>query len=480
MSLKLVAIKSMLWNAVDHGSTTVISFLSLIIFAKLLEPRDFGVYSMAFAIIEIASILPSNLFYEALVRYDRATDEHFDAAFTVSLLLSALTLALVWFILPYFQPIVADSRVVNIGRALALALIVSGPVSIFTARQSREFGFRILAQRTLVGRLAGAALGIVAAFLHFGVWALVIQYLAVTFLGSIALVLFSAWKPRLTAAWHPAGELVGYGVGAVIALSATFVTKRAFAFSVGVYLGTEKAGLLNLAFRMFDTVWAISAAAISEVVLPLMAKMQGDQKRTLKAYRTTTVLGCFLLYPAFAGLGVVSPELIHLIFGEKWLLAAQPSLWLGLLIFVQAPRIFQSSLLKATGNIGYVRSTNLTALGFMALGIVVTQFKTESIALAVWAGVEALNFALLTFFTQTRVKFLATEQLRLMTLPLLAAGVMCLAVIVARQNMVVTSLPVRLLFLCGVGTITYFAIALAFGKHSLLRMLREFRAGAPG
>jgi hypothetical protein len=175
---------------------------------------------------------------------------------------------------------------------------------------------------------------------------------------------------------------------------------------------------------------------------------------------------------------MISPELIQLIFGEKWLPAAQPSLWLGLLIFVQAPRIFQASLLKTTGHIGYVRSTNLMALGFMALGILATQLKTETIALGLWAGVETLNFALLTYFTQTKVKFAAVEQLKLMALPLLATGAMCLAVMVARENTMIASLTLRLLFLCAVGMITYFCVAFAVGRRTLLTILREFRTGA--
>ncbi|MBR1151590.1 oligosaccharide flippase family protein [Bradyrhizobium sp. JYMT SZCCT0428] len=465
----------MLWSVLEHGSTTLISFLSLIVFAKFLEPRDFGAYAIAFSVIEIIGILPSNFFYEALVRLDKARDEHFNAAFTISMLLGILAFGFLWLILPFLASLVNEPRISELGKVLGVALLITGPISIFTARQSREFGFRVLAQRTLIGRLAGAALGILAAFYHLGVWALVIQYLSMVVLGSTALVLFSSWWPRLTTKWRAAADLLHYGFGSVVALSATFITKRAFGFYVGVFLGIEQAGFLNLAFRIFDTVWAISAAAISEVMLPFMARLQGDREKLLRAYCLTLVAGCLLLYPAFAGLGIVAPEVIQLMFGDKWIHAAQPSLWLGLLIFVQAPRIFQSSLLKISGNIDTVRSVNLTALTVMIVGIAATKLPSVTLALVLWAVTETVNFVLLSFFVQRKLHYPILKQLRLILVPLLASCAMVGAVALGRAYLPPSHALLQLFYLCGIGAVTYIGLILLFGRRSLVNVVHGLR-----
>jgi len=465
----------MLWSALEHGSTTLISFLSLTVFAKFLEPRDFGAYSIAFSIVEIAAIVPGYLFYEALIRFNNLADDHFNAAFTISIGLGVFVFALLWLILPSLASLVGDPRVSDIGRVLGLGLLIAGPASILSARQSREFGFRVLAQRTLLGRIAGSLLGIVAVFFHFGVWALVIQYLSMTVLGSTALVIFSSWRPRLTIMWRPGADLLNYGLGSVVSLSATFVSKRAFGLYVGVFLGVEKAGFLNLAFRIFDTVWAISSTAISDVMLPVMARFQDDHDRALKAYRTTLTLGCALLYPAFAGLGVVAPELIQLLFGDRWMPAARPALWLGALIFVQAPRIFQISLLKITGNIGGIRWVTLATLTFMIIGIITTKLPSETLALALWAVTESLTFALLSFLIQEKLQFSIIQQLRIILVPLLASCAMAWIVSLAR-NFIPTGHPsLRLFYLCLIGLIVYAGLMLLFGRRSIARVLQVAR-----
>ena len=52
----------------------IIAFLSLILFAKLLQPSDFGVFSVSLAVVEVASLFTNMLFHDALIQRSDITD----------------------------------------------------------------------------------------------------------------------------------------------------------------------------------------------------------------------------------------------------------------------------------------------------------------------------------------------------------------------------------------------------------------------
>src|SRR5262249_17547942 len=155
-------------------------------------------------------------------------------------------------------------------------------------------------------------------------------------------------------------------------------------------LGTERAGLLNLAFRLVDTIWAVSATAVSQVLLPTLSRLQQDRERLLNAYRMSLKMALTVLFPAFAGLGVLAPDLIGALFGRKWAPAAPYVLILSVLTFVQLPRLPAVSLLSAAGHLRTISCISVLVLAYMAAAIGVTRLPDEFITLAVWGGGEAL------------------------------------------------------------------------------------------
>ncbi|TFV73715.1 hypothetical protein E4K64_21150 [Bradyrhizobium frederickii] len=472
MSLRRAAISSVIWSALENGSVTIVSFLSLIIFAKLLSPSDFGVYSIALAVIEVVGIFTNMFFHDALVRQVNATDDHFNSAFSLSIVLGCLFFALLYAVFPFCTLLIDDSRIAAVGRVMASALLFSAPAAILNARQVRKFGFRILALRSVFGRLAGAALGILAAFLDLGIWALVIQFLSMTVLGTLTLLAFSEWRPRPMIRLAPIVDLLEYSFGSVIALASNFLTKRAFIFFAGTFLGVEQAGFLNLAFRLVDTVWAISATAVSQVLLPTMARLQQDAQRTLEAYRTALGLGCLALFPIFCGIGLVAPELILALFGNKWLPAAEPAFWLGLLVFAQCPRIFCTSLLSVGGQVATVSMTNLLTLTYMAAAISLTRLPSIPWALATWCSSELLNFLLLQYFAYRRFGISFGQFVGDVAPSTIASCMMIIVVMVARARMPESGPMLTLLLLFCAGLLAYFLSLAVFGRRSTFRLAR--------
>ena len=77
--------KSLVWSTVENGGLAIISFVSLIVYLRLLSVADFGLFSTALALVELLGILVTMLFHNVLVQRAEVTDLHFDTAFSVTM-----------------------------------------------------------------------------------------------------------------------------------------------------------------------------------------------------------------------------------------------------------------------------------------------------------------------------------------------------------------------------------------------------------
>jgi O-antigen/teichoic acid export membrane protein len=427
------AAKSALWGAVENGGLALVSFVSLIVYSRFLSAADFGLFSIVLSVVELLSVLVSMLFHDALVQKKEVTPLHFDSAFTFSLVLSLVLVTGCALATPWFGGLVDNAAAARALGWTALALPCTAAAATLVPQQRRELSFRPLALRSLVGRLTGAAIGIGLVVAGVGYWALVAQHVLVAFTGSLVLWLCASTRPRLRLGGAELRQLLGFGAYAVGSLFLSFAVKRVFTILVGVRLGSEAAGYLSLAFRAVDVLWAIAAGAMTQVALPVLARLQGEPERLKRAYGAATQLTCLVLYPCFLGLAVVAPEVVELLFGRNWLSATPYVCALAVLIIVQVPRVLIAALLSAVGRprdtlIGVVLDLVLM-LGLMfTLGS-----RSLGWAIGIWMLREVVVAPVMAWVLERATGISVSQQLKSLAVPLLASLTMALAVYLFRS-----------------------------------------------
>src|SRR5580692_9137392 len=152
--------KSLVWSTVENGGLAVISFVSLIVYMRLLSAADFGLFSAALALIEWLGVLVTMLFHNALVQRPDATDLHFNTAFTATMALSLLMALGCWAMAPIFAAWIHQPSAARVLSWMSLIFPCSAVSATLVAQQRRQFAFRTLALRSLVGRVIGGAIGI--------------------------------------------------------------------------------------------------------------------------------------------------------------------------------------------------------------------------------------------------------------------------------------------------------------------------------
>src|SRR5258708_26773351 len=204
--------KCLVWSTVENGGLAVISFVSLIVYLRLLSAADFGLFSTALALVELLGVLVPMLFHNALVQRLDATDLHFDTAFSATMALSLIMAFGCWAMAPILAAMIHQASAARVLSWMCLVFPCSAVSATLVAQQRRQFAFRALALRSLIGRVVGGGIGIAAAFMGAGLWSLVLQQILIAAIGSFVLWVTSARRPRLRFRYNEFKQLIGFGV----------------------------------------------------------------------------------------------------------------------------------------------------------------------------------------------------------------------------------------------------------------------------
>ena len=468
------AARSALWSAVENGGLALVSFSSLIVYARFLSAAEFGLFSIVLALVELLDVLVGMLFHDVLVQKRQVTARHFDAAFTLTMLLSVGLFAACWLLAPTFAGLVHNSQASKVLAFTALRFPCTAIGATIVAQQRRELSFKVLALRSLLGRVSGAALGILLVALGAGVWGLVAQQVLIALTGSLVLWLGAQRRPRFLFGLAEIRELIGFGASAVGALFVGFAVKRLFTIVAGVMLGNELAGYLNIGFRAVDVLWAIAATAVGQVALPVLARLQTDPQRLKRAYHAAVEFTCLVLYPCFWGIAFIAPEVVELLFGARWLASSPYVTALALLTVVQAPRLLITPMLTAVGRpreplVGLAVETVVTLGLFVAVGA-----RSLPWAVAIWIVREVASAPVMALLLKRATGIGVAKQLAGTQMPFLASasmGVMLYAM--GRFLPAGLSAASRVGILAPLGVATFLATAWSIDPGSMSR-LAEF------
>jgi O-antigen/teichoic acid export membrane protein len=448
--------KSLVWSMIENGGLAVISFVSLIVYLRLLSAADFGLFSTALALIELLGVLVTMLFHNALVQRSDVTDLHFNTAFTATMALSLIMALGCWAMAPIFAAWVHQPNAARVLTWMSLVFPCSAVSATLVAQQRRRFAFRSLALRSLIGRFIGGAIGIAAAFMGAALWSLVIQQILIAAIGSFVLWVTSDRTPRLQFRYREFRQMIGFGVLSVTSIFLSSSIRRVFTILATSFLGVEAAGYLNLSFRVVDVFWAIAATAVSQVALPLLAGLQFDPVRLKRAYQASTEFSCLALYPCFVGLGSLAPDIIEVLFGRRWLPSAPYAAVLGFLVLLQAPRLLFTPFLTALGKPRDSLVGLIAELLFM-LGVAWSiGMPSLPWAIAIWVASEFVLILVSSWVLRQVTGYTVFEQFSGVLYPLLASLLMAAVMIETRLKLLADLGPVlRLTVLLPLGAMIF-------------------------
>ena len=352
--LKRKTFHSAVWNAVRIATSNLLSFVVFSVLTRILSPREFGIFALASVVIEFARILTSAGLADAVMRTKELDETFADTAFWANLLLGCGVGIVTWVGAPLYASMTLQPEVTPILRWLALLIPISSLSGIHIARKLREFGYKPLVIRIVIGSLLGGFAAVAAAFSGFGVWSLVIQAAITDTVGCILVWQTYPWRPRLRFRVGLFADVFSFSASVMLTQVMFTILIRIQDMVIARFVSASAVGVYRVAWRLNGLIVQTTNQPLADISLVTFAQLQDDRTRFRGAYLRMLGLGAFFTFPALFGLGALSDEIIPLLFGPKW---ASASDIVKILTFMAVPIVlnnFGGQALAALGRSGTI------------------------------------------------------------------------------------------------------------------------------
>ncbi len=391
MSLRDKALKGLSWLVFQNLGVRLVSFVVLLILARLLEPAAFGLVALATMAIQFMQTFVAGGFASAIIQRDQIETAHLDTAFWTNLVVSLLAMAVLWFGAAPLARVFAQPELEEVMLWLSPLLLFRGLNQVQIAILRRNLEFRSLAVRELVADPIGGAVGVVMAFSGFGVWSLVGRELVTSIARLIILWTSTRWRPGLSVSGRHFVELFRFGVSVLGHNLVGFFNKRSAGLLIGYFLGASALGYFTVASRIFRMVTQALAGTLGSVAWPVFSRLQAEPERLRNAFLFATGTSCLVLWPSFVALSVMAPELVPLVFGKQWLPSIPVMQILAFMVLLALIETLNDSVIMALGKPHWRLYLHMavTVIGVLGLLVVVEQ---GIVAVALWHVIASYLF----------------------------------------------------------------------------------------
>lgn len=343
--------KSFALTLAQQYASSAISFVSVIVLARLLSPGEIGIYAVGAAIVGIAHMLRDFGIGRYLIQETDLDEDRLRTAFGLGIATAWTIAAVLYFGRGYFAAFYGEDglRDVLIVLACNFLLIPFGAPILWLLTRDMKFGqlFVINISSTVVHSATSIVLAAVGVGYMSLAWASLAGVVTTTVLASMtdrrhAFVRpsFRAWRRVLAfGSWSSAQTLVSE-----VGSSATDLI-------VGRTLGFEAVGLYSRAHGLIHTIHRDIIKAVVVVAFPALAQRHRQGADLRGPFRTGTAYLTALVWPVIAFLALMSEAIIMVLFGAQWI-AAAPILRLLCIGAVFAPLVtLGGQILLAQGRV---------------------------------------------------------------------------------------------------------------------------------
>jgi PST family polysaccharide transporter len=309
----------MFWTFSGTGVQVAVQLLAIMALGRLLTPAEFGLMGAATVIVGCSQIVSQVGVGPAIIQRSELDPTHVRVAVTLSGTLGILLGAIVWFGSSAIATFYRMPELEPVLRVVAFLFPLDGLNTVAKSLLTRELRFRLYIALDVAAYVLGYALvGVVLAWLGYGVWALVSANLAQLTVRTIAMYLATRHSLRPSLNWRASRDLLSFGFGHSMAQIGTALSQQGDNLVVGRWLGPAALGIYGRAYNLMVMPASAFGRIINRVLFPVMSQVQGEPARLANAYERALAIVAFISLPLSAFLWVVAPEFIAVVLGPAW------------------------------------------------------------------------------------------------------------------------------------------------------------------
>lgn len=317
-SLKSKTVKGVVWSSIERFSTQGVQFLIMIIMARLLTPKDYGLIGMLAIFLAVAQSLIDSGFSQALIRKQNRTDVDNSTVFYFNIIVSCSLYLILFITAPFVADFYNQPELTSVMRVVCLGVILNSLAVVQRALLTVRIDFKTQAKASLSAAVISGCIGIVLAYSGFGVWALVVQQLLNLSVNTLLLWIFSKWRPIAVFSWDSFHELFAFGSKMLASGLLDTLYRNIYPIVIGKLFSASSLGHYTRAQQFSEFPSSNITGIIQRVTYPVLCGIQDDMERLTNVYRKFLKLSAFVIFPFMMGLSAVSKPFINISLGSQW------------------------------------------------------------------------------------------------------------------------------------------------------------------
>ena len=458
-SLRKKTVRSVSWVGITGIIVNTLSLIRGIILARLLTPEIFGLMSICLVVIRAFDIFTETGFYAALIQRQECYEEAKDTAFALMILrgfiLAIIAILISPFVANYYQEEVLDIAL----KVIAITFIFGGFFNVNTVSLQKELNFKRLSYLEQAQGILNFVTVVILAYYLRSVWALVFGHVIASLLGTILSFWIIPGRPRFRLDARIAKELFHYGKFITGISVLVFVTTEIDNVIIGKILGMEALGYYVLAYTLANLPATHISKVISRVIFPAYSLLQDNLPALQNAFFRTLKIVAFLTIPAAVGLAVLAPEIVGVVYGDKWMPAVNSLVILTLFGILRSISSVHGYLYNAIGmpNISFYMNLAKLILIIMIIIPLTNRYEIVGASLAVTIP-SVIQYSVGLFILRKVIGIKFTKYFNILFVPSLCSLIMALVILFVKKSFTSVNV-IELSFLVVLGIFVYFALS---------------------
>lgn len=321
-SLKKQTLNGMIWSTIERFSVQGVQFLVMIIMARLLSPKDYGLVGMLTVFIAVAQSLIDSGFSQALIRKQDRTETDNSTVFYFNIGVGIAVYLFFYAIAPLVSRFYNTPELTGVMRVISLSVIFNSLAIVQRALLTIQLNFKTQAKASLIAAIISGVLGIILAYIDWGVWAIVMQQLTNLGINTLLLWYLTRWRPQSGFSKTSFHELFIFGSKLLFSGLLDTLYRNIYLIVIGKLFTASRLGYYTRAQQFSDFPSTNLTGVLQRVTYPVLCKIQDDEELLAQAYRKFLRLSAFLIFPLMIGLSAVAEPFILLLLKEQWLFVA--------------------------------------------------------------------------------------------------------------------------------------------------------------
>lgn len=318
-SLSQQTVSGLSWQMLSSVVKFISRFGIGIVLARLLPPEDFGIVGLAYIATGFASTLADLGLGPALIQRKEISERHVRVSQTISLAMAGVMAVVLYANAGPISDFFNDARVEPVLQVLAFTFLFSGFSITAGALLVRRLAFNVTVKIELLASIVGyggVAVGLAVA--GYGYWSLVWGTIAQTVLSATLTYLAERHSLRPLIARAELRDLFAFSTGMSLSSTVNYFARQGDYFVVGRMMSATSLGLYSRAFTLMEMPHSFLGSALSRVLFPAAARVQDDPERFRRAFLTSFSLSVAISLPITLAVAILAPEIILVLYGEKW------------------------------------------------------------------------------------------------------------------------------------------------------------------